>query len=227
MRGDWDARAREDARKAIACDAAQDENAFRASGYRDAAIVLEGLEAMVARGSVLEIGCGIGRLLEPLAEHFRWLYGVDVSGVMVLRGKKRLAHLPQIHFTQVDGTGSIPFGESSFDFCFSYITFHHIPQKQIVGRYIAEAFRVLKPGGLFRFQLFGQPGGVLQWVREQLSRKSTWRGCKFTKPEIVHITERSGFEIIETRFLNPWPELHRPFFGKNEPYLLWVTARKP
>ncbi len=40
-----------------------------------------------------------------------------------------------------------------FDFCFSFIVFHHIPRLDIVANYIREIDRILKPGGLFMFQV--------------------------------------------------------------------------
>ena len=99
MKSDWDVRAGEDAHKAIACDDAQNEAAFRASGERDLQLVLEGVSQILAgHQSVLEIGCGTGRLLEPSTGHFDRVFGVDVSGEMVRRGRERLARLPQVHF---------------------------------------------------------------------------------------------------------------------------------
>jgi SAM-dependent methyltransferase len=228
MKADWDARARENARQAIACDDYQDEATFQASGRRDAAQLLDGLEALLpSQRSVLEIGCGIGRLLEPLATRFRDLYGVDVAQEMIKRGQRRLEHLPQIRFVEIDGTGQLPFEDGSFDFCFSFITFHHIPFKDVVARYIGEARRVLRPAGIFRFHLFGRPEGVRQALRERYTRKSTWRGCKFTLPEILAITQRGGFEIVLSRYVDAYPNQPRPFFGKVKPDAIWITARKP
>jgi len=81
MKSDWDVRAEEDAHKAIACDDAQNEAAFRASGERDLKLVLGGVSEILTRHqTALEIGCGTGRLLEPLARHFDQVFGVDVSG---------------------------------------------------------------------------------------------------------------------------------------------------
>ncbi len=216
MKRDWDARARQDALFAIACDAGKDEAVFQATGRRDAAMLLEGLDGLLpTRESVLEIGCGIGRVLEPLATEFRHVYGVDVSGEMVRQGRKRLIHLPQAHFVEVDGTGCLPFAGATFDCCFSLITFHHIPYKSVVGRYIGEAHRILKIGGVFRFHLFGRPEGVWQTTRERFTKHSTWRGCKFTFREILATTRQQGFEILEARYLD-----------QSKPHVIWVTARK-
>ena len=228
MKKDWDARAREAPLKAIACDDGKDEAVFQASGRRDAAIVLEGVEPLLAaRERVLEIGCGVGRLLEPLTANFRSVHGVDVSGEMVRQGHARMVHLPQVQLLEVDGSGTLPFADGSFDFCFSYITFHHIPDKRVVHAYLAEAFRILKPGGIFRFHTFGRLEGFWQTVRESLTRKSTWRGAKYTEREAIAMTRQAGFEVVETRYVNPTPGQPPPFFGKSQPHNIWVTARKP
>ena len=228
MKKDWDARAREAPLRAIACDEGKDEVVFQATGWRDAAIVLEGIEPLLpSRERMLEIGCGVGRLLEPLTAHFHRVYGVDVSGEMVRKGHMRLAHLPQVQLLEVDGSGSLPFAEGSFDFCFSYITFHHIPDKRVVHAYLAEAYRVLKAGGIFRFHTFGRLDGFWQTVRECCTRKSTWRGAKFTEQEAISMTRQADFEMVETRYVDPTPGQRPPFFGKNQPHVIWITARKP
>jgi len=44
-----------------------------------------------ARGPVLEVGCGTGRLLLPLAQAGRPVVGIDVSAAMLQRARSRLA----------------------------------------------------------------------------------------------------------------------------------------
>jgi SAM-dependent methyltransferase len=225
MKADWDVRAEEDARKAIVCDDAQSETAFRASGERDLQLVLQGVaEILEGHQSALEIGCGTGRLLEPLARHFQRVFGVDVSGEMVHQGRKRLAHLPQVHFVEIDGRGELPFANESFDFCFSFITFHHIPIKAVVLSYINETHRVLKGGGVARWHLFGRPAGVVASIREAVTHKDTWRGCKFTLAEVTAAVRAAGFQIADARYVlaQSWR-----FFGKTPPDIIWITARKP
>lgn len=225
MKTDWDARAGEDAHKAIACDDSHTEGAFRASGERDVQLLLEGVsEILPDRETVLEIGCGTGRLLEPLTRHFRRVFGVDVSGEMVSRGRQRLAYLPQVQFFEIDGLGKLSFPDDAFDFCFSYITFHHIPIKSVVRSYLQESNRVLKPGGIARWHFFGRPAGILAWIREAVTHKDTWRGCKFTLAEITAAVRAAGFEILEQRYI---PAESWRLFGKTPPDIIWITARKP
>jgi len=225
MKRDWNLRAEENAHKAIACDEAENEAVFRASGERDLRLVLEGIpEILPANDSALEIGCGTGRLLEPLSRHFGHVFGVDVSGEMIRRGRRRLSHLPQVHFTEIDGLGELPFRGQSFNFCFSYITFHHIPLKAVLRRYINEIHRVLEPAGVARLHFFGRPGGLLSFVRERSTHKDTWRGYKFTLPEITAGIRAEGLEIVRTDYV---PAPFRRFFGKTPPDIIWITARKP
>ncbi len=227
MKSDWDALARKDAPFYIIMEEGRDDATFRASGRRDAALIYDAVAAHVpGHARVLEIGCGIGRLLEPMGEHFRELCGVDVSGEMIRQGRERMAHLPSVRFEEVDGTGTLPFDDNMFDFCYSYITFHHIPDKAVVIRYMTEVRRVLVPGGVFRFHLFGRPEGAWQTIRETFTKKSTWRGCKFTQPEILGVMARAGYEVVESRWIEP--ELGRPqhFWEKTIPHHIWITARK-
>jgi SAM-dependent methyltransferase len=228
MKADWDARARANPLWYIACDDAANEAEFAASGRRDAARLLLGLEPLLSgRERALEIGCGIGRLLEPLAGEFHELYGVDVSGEMIALGRARLAHLASARLEEIPGAGELPFPDSFFDFCFSFITFHHIPEKAIVRRYVAEACRVLRPGGIFRFHLFMRPRGLVAGLRERWTKKDTWRGVKFTLEEIRAMTARAGLELVELVSEDAYPEGGRPFFGKQKPDVAWVTARHP
>jgi len=228
MKEDWDARARKNPLWYIACDDADNEAVFQASGRRDAAFLLERIDSLLpSHERVLEIGCGIGRLLAHMTPQFRELFGVDISGEMVRQGRERLGHLPKVTLVEIDGNGNLPFEEGMFDFCYSFITFHHIPEKRIVVRYIDEAKRVLRSGGIFRFHLFARLEGAWQAIREQLTKKDTWRGCKFTVPEIKSVVQRAGFEVLEADLVDPFPGERRPFFGKNKPHAIWITARKP
>jgi SAM-dependent methyltransferase len=228
MKADWDARARANPFWYIACNDAESESQFAASGRRDAARLLAGLEQLLpGRDRALEIGCGIGRLLEPLAGEFRELYGVDVSAEMIAQGRARLAHLRNVQLAEVAGTGGLPFADSYFDFCFSYITFHHIPDKDIVRHYVGEAGRVLRRGGIFRCHLFFRPAGLLAGLRERFTKHDTWRGAKFTLEEIRAMAAEAGLELIDLACEDAYPQGGRPFFGKQKPDVAWVTARRP
>ncbi len=129
-----------------------------------------------------------------------------------------------MRFVEIDGLGKLPFADESFDFCFSYITFHHIPIKSVVRSYINETHRVLKVAGVARWHFFGRPAGILASIRESVTHKDTWRGCKFTLSEITAAVRAAGFEIVNAQYV---PAQSWRLFGKTPPDIIWITARKP
>lgn len=92
-------------------------------------------------GRVLEIGCGIGRLLQP-----HW-FGIDISQKMLNIAKNKK---PICNYALTDGR-HIPFEDEYFDHVYCVLVFQHIPFEGVES-YIKETARVLKPNGTFRFQ---------------------------------------------------------------------------
>jgi ubiquinone/menaquinone biosynthesis C-methylase UbiE len=153
MKGDWDDRARKNARYYIATNNFESEEDFSSSGKRDVGHFFSDLEHLLG-GDVraLDLGCGIGRMDEFVAPGVGQLVGLDVSGEMVSRARTRLAHIPNVEFVEGDGVSLEVFPEASFDLVFSHIVFQHAPREVFAG-YLPEIFRVLKPTGSFVFQL--------------------------------------------------------------------------
>lgn len=92
-------------------------------------------------GRVLEIGCGIGRLLQP-----HW-FGIDISQRMINIAKNKK---PICNYAVCDGR-TIPYEDEYFDHVYCVLVFQHIPFSGFE-QYTKETARVLKPGGTFRFQ---------------------------------------------------------------------------
>jgi len=144
----WEQAATVDAVHAIA-DRDTPES-FEVSGTTDAT----GLWGVLPNSDavVLEIGCGMGRVMQHLAGRYREVHGIDISAEMVKRGQQRLAHLPNVHFHQGNGYDLEPFADESFDLVHSAFAFQHMP-KTVAYNYFLETRRVLRPGGLFAFQV--------------------------------------------------------------------------
>ena len=148
MRADWNERAAEDAYYYVAFGRRdQDDEEF----FSTAAAVVEGFELNLkrvrGRDAALEIGCGPGRLIRPLAKHFREIHGVDVSDEMVKLAQERLSDTPNAFAHHGTGSDLSMFPDEKFDFVYSYAVFQHIPSREVVFKYLREARRVLKPGG--------------------------------------------------------------------------------
>jgi ubiquinone/menaquinone biosynthesis C-methylase UbiE len=155
MRGYWDRCAKENARQHIAIHDWESEDRFHESGVRDIKKILSSRCIRIERGArILELGCGIGRLLKPLALERSdvELYGVDVSSEMIRQGKERLRDFPNLHLREMNGKDLLLFGNDFFDLVFSYITLQHVPRRYHENLF-REVYRVLKQGGVFTFQM--------------------------------------------------------------------------
>src|SRR5207248_8206134 len=96
MQEDWDERARRNALYFIAVDEAESDERFWRSGEEVAQeILLKGLT--IGPGAVMvEIGCGIGRLLKPLSQVARQVHGVDISPEMLAKAERNMASLRNV-----------------------------------------------------------------------------------------------------------------------------------
>jgi ubiquinone/menaquinone biosynthesis C-methylase UbiE len=102
--------------------------------------------ALPPDGSVLDLGCGTGRLLQRLAQQYPdlWGTGLDLSPQMVVAAEARNG-CDRLQFT-TGNAENLPFPDAAFDAVFSTISFLHYPNPDVV---MAEISRVLKPGGCF------------------------------------------------------------------------------
>jgi len=66
--------------------------------------------------------------------------------------------------------------------------FQHIPYYGVMASYCREVFRVLKPRGLFKFQVQGHT----ELTRSDMD---TWVGYPISTAEAAKLAEESGFEI--------------------------------
>jgi hypothetical protein len=78
-------------------------------------------------------------------------------------------------------------GDIQFDFAFSYIVFQHIPSREVIYNYAREVNRLLRPGGLFKFQVQGAPPA-------SGTKPDTWLGVHFSDADAVDMAEKCGFE---------------------------------
>ena len=194
MRRDWDERARENARYYVNTqrDDWSDEQFFE-SGRRTVAEEILTDMINICQGKppgemlVLEIGCGAGRVTRALSEVFGEVHGVDISSEMITKARRALADRPNVRLYQNNGRDLSVLGERQVDFAFSTIVFQHIPSRQIIESYVREVHRLLRPGGLFKFQVQGD-------ASLETSPDDTWLGVAFSDADAVAMAERCGFE---------------------------------
>ena len=101
------------------------------------------LIGLLELGDVLDCGSGDGVLAELLGHKARSVSCVDISAKVVAAGRRRLAHLGNVHFFQGD-MHALAFATASFDQVFLMHTLTFTRQPQLA---LDEAARVLRPGG--------------------------------------------------------------------------------
>ncbi len=97
------------------------------------------------RGSLLDIGTGTGRMLELLGPYFDEAEGVDLSHEMLAIARSNLDSREAAHCRVRHGNMyMLPYPDDSFDLITIHQVLHYAGEPE---RVIAEAERVLRPGG--------------------------------------------------------------------------------
>jgi 2-polyprenyl-3-methyl-5-hydroxy-6-metoxy-1,4-benzoquinol methylase len=212
MRREWNERARDDPHYYVAFGRRyQDDAEF----FATAADVVRGLRGELKRLrpqagpqpsglKALEIGCGPGRLIRPLSAEFAEIHGTDVSDEMIRLAAEKLRDIPHAHVHHTEKSDLSIFSDQAFDFVYSYAVFQHIPSREIVMGYLAEARRVMKMGGILRCQINGLP--------ESSARYTTWEGVRISAADVADFAVRNDFQLLALE-------------GASTQYM-WTTLRK-
>ena len=194
MKGDWNERARENARFYIASSDDGSETAFDESGLRDVTLFFAGLEHLLTpQTRVLDIGCGIGRMDKHVAPQVGKLTGVDVSGEMVAMARQRLSDIDNVEFLEGDGE-TLPVPDGSVDLVFSHIVFQHMP-REYARSYFKDVYRALSAGGRFIFQM---PEASADTPADP-PEEDTWEMRYWTKEQLCDELGALGFAFVDER----------------------------
>ena len=130
---------------------------------------------------VLDLGCGEGDsidLFRRLSEDVIW-YGVDIENSPEVKQRDRESD----SFASFDGI-NLPYPDNYFDLIYSHQVLEHVRHPDAL---IADAFRVLKPNGIFL-------GSV-----SYLEPYHSYSIFNFTPYGIVRVFGDAGFELKEIR----------------------------
>jgi len=132
---------------------------------------------------VLEIGCGIGGVIDALRElpNLR-LTGSEIyiQGLQYARAK-----MPGVEFIQLDAT-DIPF-KAAFDVVGAFDVLEHIDQDELVMREVRDT---LRPDGLF---IVTVPQYQWMWgVLDELVHHKR----RYSRDQLIERLQRSGFDVV-------------------------------
>jgi ubiquinone/menaquinone biosynthesis C-methylase UbiE len=160
--------------------------------------VLDSLGSLSGR-RLLDMASGTGHLVAAAAKRGAISQGIDFAETMVAIAR---ANYPQARFEVSDAT-RLPYQDNNFDAVSCTFGLSHMENPQAA---IAEAFRVLKPGGWFAFTLWygAQDGNEAQaMMKEALAYYATnpivlpesWTQFRNADEAVCRtITARVGFE---------------------------------
>ena len=141
----------------------------------------------------LNIGCGIGRVEKYLHPKVKEIHSVDFSPQMIELAENRIKS-PNVEFYLNDGESLRMFDNDFFDIAFAELLFQHIPP-EIVKKYVAEVYRVLKSKGRFVCQIPNKskykhlPREICAW---------------YTKQEVDRLFQKFSKLTYESKYSNDW-----------------------
>ena len=176
---------------------------------------------------VLDLGCGNGRFFEILKDKGVDYIGVDFSERLIEIAKKRYFYpvksdkvgakqfnRVRVKFQVADAL-NLPFPNNFFDKVYTIAVLHHIPSKEFRQRFLEEAKRVLKPGGLliltvWKIKTKNNLLSVIKYTILKLIGKLDWGDTFeswnkkiqryfhiFSKKELKRLLNEADFKVLE------------------------------
>jgi ubiquinone/menaquinone biosynthesis C-methylase UbiE len=150
--------------------------------------------------TVMDVGCGIGRVARYIAPRCAKVWAVDASPLMLTMARNRLSKFPNIEYAQCFGTAIPSILDGSVDMAYSLLVLQHL-EREDAFLLLREIRRILRPGGtaLFTFPnllseeylegfiTYAETGEVSNPVRARI----------YTPQEADRILTAAGFDVLE------------------------------
>jgi SAM-dependent methyltransferase len=130
--------------------------------------------------TILDIGCGIGRIERALAPHVGAITGIDVSPGMLEEARRRCGDLWNVDFEQCDGRDLGSYSARRFDLILAVDSFPYLfaAGPEIVSRHLQDSARILRPGGAVVILNFSYRGDEEEADRSDVERLAGICGFK-------------------------------------------------
>ncbi len=175
------------------------------------------------RGTVLDVACGYGATTRHLLRHFpaESVAAIDISDARLEIGR---AHAPGVAFDRMDAT-HLTYPDASFDVVLCVESAFQFESRR---RFLAEAHRVLRPGGrLLLTDILHEPRAEAlsrrvhpeNYLKDPAAYVSLLAALGFTAAEVIDATEPCWTRSVrdKTRFVGRalWRDaIDRPIFNR-------------
>lgn len=138
---------------------------------------------------VVEIGCGTGRVTRPLSRRSGEVWALDHSFDSLQVAREKVAD-ERVRFVQADAA-YLPLRDGSADRALSCQMLEHLPSAGLRERAVAEAARVLKPGGAFVLSAYWHSPLTRLLGDRQGHHSGMIYYYRFLRPELQELLGRS------------------------------------
>ena len=159
--------------------------------------LLDGVSPLTGKWH-LDVACGTGHLVAAASKRGAISEGIDFAQTMIETAR---THYPEEQYRVADAT-ELPYDDRAFDAVTCAFGLSHLENPQAA---VAEAFRVLKPGGRFAFTLWcnAENGGELfsivkaalaKYVTVDFELPEKWVQLRYADEQACEaLTEQAGF----------------------------------
>ncbi|MEX0963872.1 MAG: class I SAM-dependent methyltransferase [Pseudohongiellaceae bacterium] len=206
-------------RKMLSLDFTQNEitmpipysDALERSVKRTESVWLYEMFALPKAGVALDVGCGFGRSVKWMAQHYSRVIGTDISENVISKARANCAALQNVEFFTNDSNSiAADIEPASIDVAYIFTVFQHIPREFSVD-ILSSVGKVLRGNGKVVFNLLSN-------INEDLNSgiEGTEWAIGYSEEQAAKLVEQSGLHLDK---IVSWS---RP---ETEVRWLWVCAR--
>ena len=178
-----------------------DESAFFETGTRAVKRLVKRANRLLPalkNQQALDFGCGVGRLTQPLADHFEQAHGIDIAPSMIELARQKNTKGDRCKYHLNERNDLRQFEDNSMDLVLSLITLQHM-RPEYAKNYIKEFIRITRPGGIMIFQIPSNPDKGTELYHHPLT--------KFVRKAQTSVGLKSGTEPVMEMYWIPLEEM--------------------
>ena len=154
---------------------------FWQRGIQQADLIMKNITKTLPQNTVLDFGCGLGRVLLPMSKYFTTSIGVDVSSEMI---KLLNQHAVNQKCTVKSYLTTENWQQHQYDLIYSVLTFQHIENFELIKNYIQQIAKNLNKGGIAYLHFDTRPEN---WFYKLKNKLPNWLLPRNHQPGIRRI----------------------------------------